>query len=68
VKTKCEKIQVYASNGVNCGELIMHKKPDEWQWYCACGMHNYSAEALREIADLLDNAKNNKLVFDKDKT
>jgi hypothetical protein len=25
-----------------------------WEWLCACGHHNYSSEALREIADLLD--------------
>lgn len=43
------------------GELFLFNKRGKWEWNCACGHHNYSKEALREIANLIEEAESGKL-------
>lgn len=61
LKAKVEKIQLYSCNNLNMGELFLFNKRGKWEWNCACGHHNYSKEALREIANLIEEAESGKL-------
>ena len=64
LKIIVESAQLYSSNNVNMGKIKLMDSNGNWEWFCTCGHNNMTAEALREIADVLDNLKEGKLLDD----
>lgn len=59
MRIKIERVQIYSDKNVNKGTLI--KLDGHWEWESLEGYHQYTAEELTELANLVTQATASRL-------